>query len=209
MNIWRHLAAGAALAAAIASGAARAQTPEDAQALVEVMVEDALTALSQEGVAQEEAFRNVLESHFDTRRIARALAGQHWRSLADGQKTRYFNAFDQFLVAFYTRQLGGYSNGEVTIVGVEPIGDKGALVLSQASVPGEDPVRADWRVRYGNGDLKIVDVIIEGVSLSVSQRSQFDAVAAKSQDGFETLIVRLEDVAAGGDGGEDLFADPS
>lgn len=209
MSIWRHLAAGAALAAALVMGAARAQTPEDAQALVETMVEDALAAFTIESAAQADAFRTVLDRHFDTRRIARALAGQHWRSLDESQKSRYFSAFDQFLVVFYTRQLGGFSDGDVTILGVEPLGDKGALVRSSASVPGEDPIQADWRVRYGNGDPKIVDLIVEGVSLSVSQRSQFDAVAAKSPDGFESLIVRLENVAAGGEASDDLFADPS
>ncbi len=49
-----------------------------------------------------------------------------------------------------------------------------------------------WRVRESNGALKIVDVVIEGISMSITQRSDFSAVIQRKGGGIDGLLEELE-----------------
>jgi phospholipid transport system substrate-binding protein len=89
--------------------------------------------------------------------------------------------------------------------GARLIGDEDVLVNSIAEVEGEEPVEANWRLRSDNGELLIVDVIVEGVSLAVSQRSQFDSVI--QDQGFSGLVERLQDAAKGDGEADSLISD--
>ena len=55
---------------------------------------------------------------------------------------------------------------------------------------GRQPLKVDWRVReLDGGDLVAIDVIIEGVSLIVTQRSEFSSVIERS--GMDGLLAEL------------------
>ena len=50
------------------------------------------------------------------------------------------------------------------------------------------PIRVDWRVRRG----KVIDVIVEGVSMSVTQRSEFASIIQRNGGKVSALINHLK-----------------
>lgn len=191
---------------AFGSSAARAQ-PADPGPFVKSFAEQALEVFDL--TSREEAekrFAELLDTYFDTPRIARFLAARHWRGLTDDQKEAYFDAFKDFFVAFYLNQFREFRDGRIEILGVDQVDDKNLFVNTKGYAPGADPVTARWRIRRDEGEMKIVDIVIEGVSLSVSQRDQFNSVITSSPKGFDGLIEELRKGAETGEAKEGLVA---
>ena len=67
---------------------------------------------------------------------------------------------------------------------------KGELEVYHEGEKGPD-VRVDWRVRNRNGDLRVIDIIVEGISMGQTQRSDFAAVIQKGQGEVEYLLAEL------------------
>ena len=51
------------------------------------------------------------------------------------------------------------------------------------------PIRVDYRVRARNDKLQVVDILVEGISLIVTQRSEFASII--NRDGLEGLMSKL------------------
>ncbi len=70
------------------------------------------------------------------------------------------------------------------------------MVPTSFSQPsGRTAVKVDWRVLKPQGKLKIVDVIIEGVSMSLTQQQEFSAVIQRNGGQLESLLVSLRERA--------------
>jgi phospholipid transport system substrate-binding protein len=60
------------------------------------------------------------------------------------------------------------------------------------SPEGKPPVKVDWRVRNKDGRYKIVDVLVEGVSMSLTQRSDFSSVIQAGGGDVQVLLNHLK-----------------
>src|SRR6185295_10235996 len=95
-------------------------------------------------------------------------------------------------VAAYSARLSNYSGEQFQVKDEVPAGDD-TMVNSQIVRPSGPPVRVEWRVRkQSDGSLKIVDVVVEGVSMTITQRSEFASVMQQG-GGLAALNARLLD----------------
>src|SRR6185295_1139960 len=94
-------------------------------------------------------------------------------------------------VAAYSARLSNYSGEQFQVKDEVPAGDD-TMVNSQIVRPSGPPVRVEWRVRkQSDGSLKIV-VVVEGVSMTITQRSEFASVMQQG-GGLAALNARLRD----------------
>jgi phospholipid transport system substrate-binding protein len=117
------------------------------------------------------------------------VLARNWKKLDDRQRREFIEQFKIYLSRNYGSRLDRYRQTDVAIVGarIEPRGD--VTVLSEV-VGGEfDGVALDYRLRRRGGDWKVIDVVIEGVSLIGNFRSQFREVV--SQKGPEGLLEQM------------------
>ena len=70
-------------------------------------------------------------------------------------------------------------------------GKNDVLVTSYIVPDAGSKVQVDWRVRNKNGSYQIIDVIIEGVSMTMTQRSDFSSVIQRGGGDFEVLLAHL------------------
>jgi phospholipid transport system substrate-binding protein len=77
------------------------------------------------------------------------------------------------------------------ITNLRDLGEGDYLVQTAITRPSAPALNYEWRVRDSGNSTKIVDVIVEGVSLLVTHRSDFTSVA--SQNGIDGLIASLRD----------------
>jgi phospholipid transport system substrate-binding protein len=182
------------------AGTARALTPEDASKFITVLGQDATQTLNSQGSLEqkESKVRDILARNFDLQLMGRYVVGQTWRTMTPDQQEQYSQLFEEYVLRTYSKRLGGYSGQQFQVTGTKPVNQDEAFVTTNISRPGAPPIEASWRVKgYPQGD-KIVDVLVTGVSMVVTQRSEFAAVIQRQGiDGLiETLRLQISKFSA-------------
>lgn len=175
-----------------ASAAIDATSPEEASKFLDSLASYALNVLRSRDMPLEERetkVRALLAENFDLEKIGHFVLGKSWREASEEQQKEYLKLFADFVTLTYAKRLGGYSGEAFKIQNAVPYGKGDVLVQTEISRPSGPPLKAGWRVRNGKGGLKILDVIIEGVSMVTTQRSEFQAVI--QNHGLDGLIEML------------------
>jgi phospholipid transport system substrate-binding protein len=189
--------AGLALGA-LALGAPRAQAQASAeeiggaQAFIDRLAKEAISVLQRTDVTleqREETFRKLLAKGFEMEFIGRFVLGSTWRTATPEQRQDYLNVFREYVLKTYSRRLGGYAGEQFAVTGARAAGKRDVLVQTRIDRPSAAPILADWRVRQFDGQYKIIDIAVEGVSMAVTQRSEFAAVI--NRDGLDGLLQAL------------------
>ncbi|MBL4806382.1 MAG: ABC transporter substrate-binding protein [Rhodobacteraceae bacterium] len=136
-------------------------------------------------------FRDVFTSYADIPTIARLVIGAPWRSLSGSQRTAFSNAFGDYLSWKYGRQFRSYRGSTIRITRVVNAGRKGFLVYSTVQQAGGQPFSLDWQVSDGSGRTKMIDMIIEGISLISSEREEIRARLASVRGDINALTAQL------------------
>lgn len=167
---------------------------ETAQSFISNMGNKAIGFLSNDSLSQtqkEREFDKLLNRHFDMDTIGRFAAGKNWRSATSAQQSEYQKLFKNMIVRVYSGRFNDYNGQGFDVSGYKDSGKKDVLVTSYIIPSGGSKVQVDWRVRNKGGDYQIVDVIIEGVSMSLTQRSDFSSVIQRGGGKFEVLLDHL------------------
>ena len=95
------------------------------------------------------------------------------------------------VVEVYSRRFSDYNGQDFEVVSARGQGNADAVVLSYL-VPASGPkISIEWRVRKKNGTFKIIDIMVEGVSMSVTQRSDFASVIQRGGGNVDVLLAHL------------------
>lgn len=188
----RVVLAGAPAVVVSRQAEAQGASPDGAAQFVLTLAQQALSTLSQPGLSlenRETVFRDLLRQGFDLDFIGRFVAGRYYRQMTPDQQADYQRLFGDFVLKTYAGRLGGYSGEKFAVVAARPAGQQDVLVQSRIERPSGPPIGAEWRVRAFGGAFKIIDVTVEGVSMAVTQRAEFDSVLARG--GPESLLAAL------------------
>ena len=161
---------------------------------VENMTQQGLAFLADKSLTKAEkrqSFNKLLTKKFDLEAIAKFTAGRYWKQMDASQQSEYLKLFKNMIVDVYSRRFDEYQGQTVTVKGATPLNDDEAVVKSVINQPGGGEVTVDWRVRERGGEMKILDVIVEGVSMSVTQRSDFSSVIQRGGGNVEVLLDHL------------------
>ena len=142
-------------------------------------------------------FRELLREDFDVPGIARFVLGRYWNTATEEQRAEFVKLFENYVAAAYATRLAEYAGEQFKVTGSRPDGD-GAIVSSQILRPaGSAPIKVDWRLTGRNGNYKISDVSVDGISMAVTQRSEFASVIQHSGGQLQGLIAMLREKAGG------------
>jgi phospholipid transport system substrate-binding protein len=176
--------------AAMAGGDARADP--DPKAFVADLGQKAIAVLADKSLdagTREQRLGVLLRNDFDLPLISRLALGITWRRLDDGQRSDYQKLFSEYVLATYAARFSSYAGQRFEVTGSHTVGDGDVLVTSRIMPAGGAPIQADWRVRQTDGKPRIIDVVVAGVSLVVTQRNEFQSVVqGKGFDGLMTLL---------------------
>jgi phospholipid transport system substrate-binding protein len=166
--------------------------PEEAEAFVATLAEHALDTLALQTVSLEEReteFRRILSEGFALRYIGLLVLGKHRRTASPEEIAEYQSYFGEFILKKYSALLGGYAGETFVVLGSRPSGRRDILVKSEIRRRAGSPIPTQWRVRRFSGDLKIIDIKVEGISMVQSQREEFNAILTR--EGMIGLIAVL------------------
>jgi phospholipid transport system substrate-binding protein len=182
--------------AAVPAKAADSFTQE-ASSFVSSLGAEAISTITAPNLTEGERisrFRTLFVKGFDIPAIARFVLGRYWRTATPEQQQEFMRLFENMVVQTYAQRFKEYSGQQLRVTGAREEGDGRAIVASQILQPGGgQPVRIDWRVAKSAGGDKIYDVIVEGVSMSVTEQQDFGSVIQRQGNGVDGLMAQLRD----------------
>lgn len=137
-------------------------------------------------------FEGLLHDSFDMKTIGRFALGRYWRTSSKAQQDEYLDLFEELILEVYAGRFDDYSGQRFEVRQARKNAPNDVLVSSYIMSPSDPEVQVDWRVRYKNGKYKIIDIIVEGVSMSVTQRSDFSSVIQRGGGDIQVLIDDLK-----------------
>jgi phospholipid transport system substrate-binding protein len=135
---------------------------------------------------REKQFRAVLKDNFAMAKIGRFAAGRFWRQMSADQQQQYQQLFEKWILKTYSIRFGGYSGETVNVLKTDKTGKTDVFVRTKINSSSGRAIKVDWRVRNIKDHYKIIDVLVEGVSMLVTQKAEFGAVLR--QQGIDGLI---------------------
>lgn len=144
------------------------------------------------GPARQNAIQQVLETKFDLPYMGQIALGAHWAKATEEQRVRFLKATATAEAKAYSERFGQYS-GQTVIVGKTTARPNGVFIVdSRINQSNGQPIKLEWEVRQGAQGLRITDVKVEGVSMVMTRRSDFNSYIQSNGGKVQPLIDELE-----------------
>ncbi len=171
----------------------------DAGAFLKSLSRDAsmkLGSIELSEAQKEENFRQLFRSAFDVPAISRFVLGKYWRRASEAQREDFVAAFEELHMHRFLPLFAKYDEEAIKVESV--LAEKAKPNLYRVSsriyrYEGE-PIAVVWRIRDTGDSYKILDIVAEGVSMAISLRHEYGAVA--KTHGLDSLLERMRDKSA-------------
>jgi phospholipid transport system substrate-binding protein len=134
-----------------------------------------------------ERLTQIIDSGVDVDGVARFCLGRFWRSASPEQQKRYMELFHQVLVNNITSKLGDYQGVRFTMGRTQQREDTD-VVSTVVERPNSPPTNVDWIISSASGSPRIIDVVAEGTSLRLTQRSDYASYLSRNNNNIDALI---------------------
>ena len=167
-----------------------------AGAFLESLTHDVFTKLDDTSLSQTEKerdLRNLFRQNFDTPAISRFVLGKHWRGASTAERQDFVDAFEEMNTRQFLAMVGEFSQEMFSVVKVQEDAAKPSLSLVSTKIGQSEgePISAVWRVRNNDGQYKILDIVVEGVSMAITLRHEYGTVV--KSDGVDGLIAIMRE----------------
>jgi phospholipid transport system substrate-binding protein len=191
----RALMAGLATVTALAAlpQTAAALTADAAKTLVDKTVGD-INSIINSGKSESamlKDFEKLFASYADVPAIARSVLGTAARSASKGQMSAYTKAFQGYISRKYGRRFREFIGGRIEVAEARALKSY-FEVISTAYMTGESPFEVRWHVSDKSGKSLFFNIIIEGVNMLASERTEMGALLDKRGGDLDRLIADLK-----------------
>ena len=161
--------------------------------------DSAISILSNDTISDAErtsSFTELVMSSIDLNLISKFVLSKAWKNASDEQKENYLIAFKDYFVSSYANKLDQYTGERVDVIGSQEAG-KYVIVESNIVREGTDTLKINlkWRLLNKNNQIKIIDLNIEGISLVIAQREEFQSFLANNDYDLDKLIEKIVSVS--------------
>ena len=138
--------------------------------------------------------KSIASETVDIRGIGMYTLGSYRKVLSEDQKKEYFVLFEQYFLKTFSSRLAEYTNPEIEVRSKEKLNKNYTMVSSVLISTEQRPeVNIDWRIYTKNpGNLKIRDLIIEGLSLVRTQKEEFASIIESNVGDINALLASLK-----------------
>jgi phospholipid transport system substrate-binding protein len=168
---------------------ARADSAQQAAAFVKSTGDALVAVVNGPGSAADKRrqLQQVIDANVDVDEIARFCLGRFWRQATPEQQKQYMSLFHDVLLNNITAKLGDYQGVRFEMGRAQEREDTD-VVSTTVERPNNPPTQVDWIVSGASGHPKIIDVVAEGTSLRLTQRSDYASYLSRNGNKVEALI---------------------
>ena len=161
--------------------------------------DSAISILSSDSLSDAErtsSFTDLVMSSIDLNLISKFVLSKTWKNASDEQKEEYLIAFKDYFINSYANKLDQYTGEKVDVIGSQEAG-KYVIVESNIIREGTDTLKINlkWRLLNKDNQIKIIDLNIEGISLVIAQREEFQSFLANNDYDLDKLIEKIVSVS--------------
>ncbi|MCH8847143.1 MAG: ABC transporter substrate-binding protein [Proteobacteria bacterium] len=134
---------------------------------------------------------DVVIPHFDFVSMSKWVLGKKsWHGASKSQQEQFIGEFRTLLVRTYAKVLLEYANQEIEYFPEESNPNSNLVVVkTKIRQAGRSAVPIDYRMHISGGEWKVVDIVVDGVSLILTYRGSFASEIRKN--GLDALISKL------------------
>ena len=161
--------------------------------------DSAISILSSDSLSDAErtsSFTELVMSSIDLNLISKFVLSKAWKNASDEQKEEYLIAFKDYFVNSYANKRDQDTGEKVDVIGSQEAG-KYVIVESNIIREGTDTLKINlkWRLLNKDNQIKIIDLNIEGISLVIAQREEFQSFLANNDYDLDKLIEKIVSVS--------------
>ncbi|MDV4144950.1 MULTISPECIES: MlaC/ttg2D family ABC transporter substrate-binding protein [Shimia] len=191
----RMFLGGVAASGLVALTPARALALSDAQAtqLVDRVVADINKVIASGGSLSQmiSQFERIFARYADVPIIARSALGVDARRASSGQLRAYTSAFQGYIARKYGKRFEEFVGGEITVQGTRQV-KSFHEVRASVKLRGQSPFQVNFLVSDKSGKPRFFDMIIEGISLRLSEKEEIGAMLDRRKGNIDQLVADLK-----------------
>jgi phospholipid transport system substrate-binding protein len=155
---------------------------------------EALTNPQISATARQERFAALLKEGFDTKTIGRFVLGLHWRRLTKDQKQKFITLFQHMITLNYAARFKEFAGVVMQVKSAECVAQGGVNVDTSVTLPRGGQATIVWKMFPGakGKGFRVTDVVIDNISMSITQRSEFAHSIQESGDDMDAFLAELE-----------------
>ena len=197
MREYRSLVGGLLAVLMLVGGPVHAGIEEGANAFLKSLVDQAVKSLTEADTPRPERikkFRSMFRENFAVRSIGKFVLGRNWRRASDEERKEFMVLFEDLMVVTYVDRFQRYAGESLKVKKTRVDTESIATVFSEIERPdGAKPIRVDWRVGTNGTVYKLLDVIVEGTSMSNTLRSEFGSIVRRERNQVGGLLAVLRE----------------
>jgi phospholipid transport system substrate-binding protein len=170
-----------------------ALTVDQARGLIDKVVAD-INGIIASGKAEPEMlkdFERIFARYADVAVISRSTLGVAAKSASPAQLQAFAGAFQTYISAKYGRRFREFIGGSIEVIDAQPVKSY-YEVVTVAKLAGEAPFDLRWHVSDKSGKNLFFNIIIEGINLLASERSEIGAMLDQAGGNIDTLIANMK-----------------
>jgi phospholipid transport system substrate-binding protein len=163
-----------------------------AEKFINSLAHKAVASLSDKLASREmriNRFRAMFRKSFAVRSIGKFVLGRNWKITTKDEQKTYLALFDDLMVISYVDRFAKYAGSELTVTKSR---DEAENIVTVFSIIGRSsdstPIEVNWKVGHSGPIFRILDVVVEGVSMSATLRSDFNSIIRRNTKGIAGLL---------------------
>lgn len=138
--------------------------------------------------ARRQRVSQILSAAVDVDGVGRFILGRWWRVATPAEQQEYMKLFEETLIRNLSARFGEYQGVRFSLGRAQQRTEDDVLVNTIIERPNTAPFSLDWRVSDIGGRPQVVDVIAEGTSLRLTQRSEYSSVISRNGGQVSALL---------------------
>jgi phospholipid transport system substrate-binding protein len=171
----------------------RALTVDQARALIDKAISE-VNATINSGKSEQQMygdFERIFVTYADVATIARSALGVASKSASAGQMSAFTKAYQGYISRKYGRRFREFIGGKIEVTDAKPFKSY-YEVISTATLQGQTPFDLRWWVGDKSGRNLFFNIIIEGVNMLASERTEIGSILDKNGGSIDKLTAELK-----------------
>ena len=141
---------------------------------------------------KQQRFRTMFTQYFDLPAIGRFILARYWKAATPAEQEKFTTLFEDVIVYTWSRRFSMYNGQTLKVASKQADGENGTLVKSTiTSTSGNSNFGVEWRLRQRPEGWKVLDIVIEGVSMAITYRQDYATIISQTGS-FAGLLSQME-----------------